>query len=150
MARGIDLDVYEALVRRALEHGVPSGVVATIFELAPEVTKELAREVRVATYGTADRAEYLEHIEWMTLRRTAEVIEHGNPAEAARVAASVLGRQIAAAGKRPSDALTDARKELMDAFARVRESPVVIAPPGDFVLGARAERRPAMVAEEDD
>ena len=150
MARGIALDIYEALVRRALEAGVPSGVVASIFELSPEVTKELQREVRVATYGTADRAEYLEHIEWLTLQRTADTVLHGNPTEAARVASAVLGRQIAAAGKRPSDALTDARREIMDAFATVREAPVAVGAPGEFVIGGHELRRPSMVADEDD
>jgi hypothetical protein len=131
----MDLDIYEALVRRSLERGVPSNIVAQVFELPPDVVKEMQREVRVATYNTADQAEYLDYIQWETLRRTEEMIRTGSPDQVARIATAVLGRQIQAAGKRPSSALEDQRAELMEAFRSIREAPAIVRSAGRFVAG---------------
>jgi hypothetical protein len=137
----VDLEIYEGLIRRSLEHGVPPEIVAAVFEIPADIAKEMQREVRVAKFGTADRAEYLEHLEWTALERVGKTIEHGSPAEVARVTTAVFGRQIAAAGKRPSDALTDARKDLMAAFAGMRDGPAQVMGPGRFVLGGAESDR---------
>jgi hypothetical protein len=131
----MDLEIYEGLIRRSLEHGVPPEIVAAIYEIPADIAKEMQREVRVSQYKTADRDEYLEYLEWKALEKVGRTIEHGSPAEVARVTTAVFGRQIAAAGKRPSDALTDARKDLMAAFSGMRDGPARVSGPGRFVLG---------------
>lgn len=135
----MDLDIYESLIRRSLEHGVPPEIVAAVFDIPADIAKEMQREVKVAKFGTADRAEYLEHLEWQALERVGRTIEHGSPAEVSRVTTAVFGRQIAAAGKRPSDALTDARSNLLSAFADMRDGPARVSEPGRFVLGGASE-----------
>jgi hypothetical protein len=146
----VDLDIYEALIRRSLENGVPHQIVAATFELPVDVVKEMQREVHVTQYGTADQSEYLDHIQWLTLKRAAQMIEHGSPAEAAKVASAVLGRQIAAAGKRPSDQLTKARTELLAAFAQTRGGEAQRGRAGRFVVGNATMDRPSQDEGGDD
>jgi len=143
----MDIAAYEALVRRSLEHGVPSEVVSEVFSLPPDLCKEMRREVLVAEYGTADQAEYLEHLQWRTLKRAGQIIDHGSVADANRVAGAVLGRQIAAAGKRPSEGTREAIDDLMDHMKGIRESPSKATPPGRFVVGVGAR---SDGADEDD
>ena len=135
----MDLEIYEGLIRRSLEHGVPHEIVAAVFEIPADIAKEMQREVRVVQFGTADQAEYLDHLQWLTLKRVGQTIEHGSPAEASRVATAVFGRQIAAAGKRPSEGMSEARRELMEAMAGMRDGPARPSMPGRFVLGGATE-----------
>lgn len=137
----MDLELYEGLIRRSLEHGVPHEIVAAVFEIPADITKEMQREVRVSQFGTADQAEYLDHLQWLTLKRVGQTIEHGSPAEASRVATAVFGRQIAAAGKRPSEGMSEARRELMDAMSGMRDGEGIPTGPGRFVLGGATEDR---------
>lgn len=133
------LEEYELLVRRALENGVPHNIVAVIFELDPAVTKDLQKEVQVAEYGTEDQDEYLAHLQWKFLKHTGETIDTGSPAEVARLTSAVLGRQIAAAGKRPSSGTTEAREQLMAMLGGMRTGSVATLPaPGQFVVGGGA------------
>ena len=129
------LDVYEALLRRSLERGVPPDAVAQIFELPLDVVKELTKEVKVTRFNTADKNEYLENLEWLTLERVEQLIRSGSPDQAARIATAVFGKQIQAAGRRPSSALEEQRSEIMEAFAGVREGRARADRPGRFVMG---------------
>ena len=145
------LDVYEALLRRSLERGVPSAAVAEIFELPLDVVRELAKEVKVARFNTADQGEYLENIQWLTLERTEQMIRTGTPDQVARISTAVLGKQIAAAGRRPSSALEEQRAEIMEAFAGVRESRSQQSRPGRFVVGnTQVDRRGNRPDDDDD
>lgn len=144
------VEVYEALLRRSLERGVPSAAVADIFELPLETVKEMAREVRVDRFGTHDQAEYLENLQMETLERTQHIIRHGSPDQVARIATTVFGRQIAVASKRPSTTVEDNRTELMEAFGSVRDAPTRAATPGRFVMGNVAVDRKANRPDEDE
>ena len=145
------LDIYEALLRRSLERGVPSGVVAAVFELPLDVVKEMAKEVKVTRFNTADQGEYLEHIQWETLERVEQMIRSGTPDQAARIATAVFGKQIQAAGRRPSSALEEQRGELMDAFRDIREGGPRQSSAGRFVVGNVAvDRRAHRPDEEED
>jgi hypothetical protein len=136
------LELYTALLQRSLERGVPSPAVADIFEIPLDTVKELAKEVKIARYNTADKDDYLEQIQWETLERVEQLIRSGNPDQAARIATAVFGRQIQAAGKRPSSSLEDQRAELMAAFAGVRDAEPVTMRAGRFVVGnAEIDRR---------
>ena len=146
----MDIETYEILVRRALEAGVPPGVVAGIFELTTDVAKELQRQVRVERYGTADMAEYLDSIQFQTLERAQQLLEGGSAEQAARIVNSVFGRQLANAGKRPSSALEEQRAELMAAMKGVREGSAVREGPGRFVMGRTDVDRRAHRVEDDD
>jgi hypothetical protein len=130
-----ELDIFEALLRRSLERGVPSQAVADIFEMPLDVVKDMVREVKVEQFGTADKDEYTDNLQWLTLQRTEQVIRTGSPDQVARIATTVFGKQIQAAGKRPSSALEDQRKELMETFGHIREAPPALARAGRFVVG---------------
>ena len=83
-------------------------------------------------------------------KQAQDDFESGMPIEAkpaAKVATAVLGRQIAAAGKRPSDAMSAARAELMEALGTMREGSAPLSTPGKFVLGNATAVRPS---EDDD
>ena len=144
------MDIYEALLRRSLERGVPSGVVAEVFELPADVVKEMAKEVKVTRFNTTDKAEYVEHIEWETLERVEQMILSGTPDQAARIATTVFGKQIAAAGKRPSSALVESQSDIMEAFAEMRGSAGLSARPGKFVVGNVAVDRRAHRIDDDE
>jgi transposase-like protein len=130
---------YLLMVRRCLENGVPVSVVARIFELDPELVAEARRDLLVAEYGTAEQSEYRASLEWKTLATCHQILESGSPAEKARIATQVLGRQIAKATGGESDASKEARDKLEQAMASMRSGPVVVAPPGRFVLGPARE-----------
>jgi hypothetical protein len=146
----LDLDSYELLVRRCLESGVPTGVVADVFELPADVVKELQKLVRVERYGTADMAEYLDNIQWQTLERAQQMLDDGSPEQAARIVSAVFGKQIAAAGKRPSEGLEAQRAEMMAALTGMRDGGVADSEPGRFVVGNTAVDRRAHRPEDDD
>ena len=143
-------EIYEALLRRSLERGVPSGVVADVFELPADVVKEMAKEVKVTRFGTADQGEYLENIQWETLERTQQMVRTGTPDQVARIATAVFGKQIQAAGKRPSSSLVESQADIMEAFAEIRGSSGKPARPGRFVVGNVAVDRRAHRAEDDE
>ena len=144
------LEVYEALLRRSLERGVPNAAVADIFELPLETVKEMSRECRVGRFGTHDQGEYLENLQFETLERVQHIIRHGSPDQVARIATAVFGRQIAAASKRPSTTAEDQRTELMEALTGVREAPTRAAAPGRFVVGNVAVDRKANRPDDDE
>jgi len=144
------MDIYEALLRRSLERGVPSGVVAEVFELPTDVVKEMAKEVKVTRFNTADQGEYLENLQWLTLERTQQMIQSGTPDQVARIATAVFGKQIQAAGKRPSSALVESQADIMEAFAEMRGSSGRGERPGRFVVGNVAVDRRAHRTDEDE
>lgn len=148
----MEIDELERIVYRALEAGVPKEIAARVFELPLDIVAEMLREVRVETFGTADRGEFLEHLQWEVLRKAEETIRFGTPAEAARIASAVLGRQIAVAGKRPSEGLAGAREEMLAALTGMRDAPGGAAAPGRFVVANAMPNREADddEADEDD
>ena len=145
-----DLDVYEALLRRSLERGVPTDAIVDIFGLPLDTVKDMAKEVKIRKFSTADQGEYVENLQWLTLERTEQLIRNGNPDQVARLATSVFGRQIQAAGRRPSSALEEQRAEIMEAFAHIREGSPTQSRPGRFVVGNVAVDRRAHRVEDDD
>jgi hypothetical protein len=115
---------FTLLVRRCLSHGVPTGIVAEVFALTEELVKKAKAEILTAEYGTADQAEYLDWLQWKTLERCAWIMEHGSAAEVTKIATSVLGRQIASAGKRTSDVQREAVERLSASMERMRTGTV--------------------------
>lgn len=145
-----ELEIFEALLRRSLERGVPAAAVADIFEMPEDVIKEMERELKVERFGTDDQGKYLENLQWLTLQRTEQILRTGSPDQVARIATTVFGRQIAAAGRRPSGALEDQRSELLEALRHVREGAPQLMPAGRFVMGNVAVDRRANRADDDD
>jgi glutamyl/glutaminyl-tRNA synthetase len=144
------LEMYEALLRRSLERGVPDAAVADIFDLPVELIKEMSREVKVTRFNTTDKNEYVENLEWETLESVAQMIRTGSPEQAARIATAVFGKQIQAAGRRPSSAATERQSEIMEALAEIREGSSSPMKPGRFVVGNVAVERRAHRVEEDE
>jgi hypothetical protein len=126
---------FELLVHRCLAAGVPSGVVAQVFELEPELVAEARKHVLVTEYGTADQEEYRQQLEWKTLQKCQLIMDSGSPADQARIATQVLGRQIAKGGKMESESNRQARERLEEQLTRMRESPAAVGAPSRFVLG---------------
>lgn len=127
---------FELLVRRSLENGVPSGIVSAIFGLDEAVVKRVRTDVLVKAYGTADQAEYLEWVEWKTLERCYQIVEHGTPAEVSRVATTVLGRQIARRSKATGETQRATMEELAQAMEEMRTGTAPVGEPSRFVVTA--------------
>jgi uncharacterized membrane-anchored protein len=128
---------FELMVKRCLSNGVPVGVVAQVFELDRETVAEAKKELLVTEYGTADLAEFREHLEWKTLDKCRQILDTGSPAEAARIATTVLGRQIARGAKTISDGQREAQQSLAAKMEAMRTGDPAPAPkPSSFVVGS--------------
>ena len=145
----MDVDEYQHLIVRSLELGVPTHICAELFELPQATAKEIQRQVRVEQFGTDDQAEFVENLQWRALQEADRMLRSGSPDQAMKIVTSTFGRQIQAAGNRPSDALERRRSELMDTLARMRESPAPVAGPGRFVLGNTGTDRRANQSEDE-
>jgi hypothetical protein len=131
----ISIDVYEVMVRRALERGVPVPVVSEIFELPLDICAAMLKEVRVAKYGTSDMAAFRESVEWDAWAAAQESIRSGSPTERARVATLVLGKKAATG---PGEGQREGLAELMDTLGKMRDAPPQVKEAGSFVLGRHA------------
>ena len=145
----MDVDEFQFLVTRSLELGVPTHIVGELFELPQATAKEIQRQVRVEQFGTDDQAEFVENLQWRALQEADRMLRSGSPDQAMKIVTSTFGRQIQAAGNRPSDKVTERRNELMETFRSMRESPTPPASPGRFVLGNTGTDRRANQSEEE-
>ena len=108
------------IVNRCLSEGVPPGVVARVFELDIDLVKETQREVRVKKFGTDDQNDYFEAMVWDTIEWVRTTLTTGTPADKAKVATAILGKQMTAALRRAPQGDREDADELMTAFARMR------------------------------
>jgi hypothetical protein len=145
----MDVDEFQFLVTRSLELGVPTHIVGELFELPQATAKDIQRQVRVTQFGTDDQAEFVENLQWRALQEADRMLRSGSPDQAMKIVTSTFGRQIQAAGNRPSDKVTERRNELMETFRSMRESPTAPATPGRFVLGNTGTDRRANQSEEE-
>ena len=145
----MDVDEFQFLVTRSLELGVPTHIVGELFELPQATAKDIQRQVRVTQFGTDDQAEFVENLQWRALQEADRMLRSGSPDQAMKIVTSTFGRQIQAAGNRPSDKVTERRNELMETFRSMRESPTPPASPGRFVLGNTGTDRRANQSEEE-
>lgn len=132
-------EILELIVKRLLEAGVPSGVVATVFDLDAEIVATLRRELLVEEYGTADQTEYLTWLQWKTLERVQAIIERGTPAEVSKIATSVFGRKIAASGRQASEGQKEALEKMTATLAAMREGVARTTEPSRFVVTGATE-----------
>jgi hypothetical protein len=114
-------DELEFIVERLLEEGVPPGVLSQVFDVDPDVMKEVQSSIRVSKYGTDDMSEYLEQLQWKTVDEMMNLMATGSSAEKIRLASTVLGRQMVAAAKRTPADQRDQRDALLDALADMRQ-----------------------------
>jgi len=146
----MDIEVYEHLVLRSLELGIPDDISAELFELPVETIKELKKQVLVREFGTEDKEQFVENLQWRALQHADRMLRSGSPDQAMRIVNAVFGRQIAVAGKRPSSAVEEQREQLMTMFAGIREGTAGPALPGRFVVGRTDVQRGANKDEDDD
>lgn len=147
----MEVDEYQHLITRSLELGVPTHIVSELFQLPMATAKDLQKHIRVGTFGTDDQSEFVENLQWRALQEADRMLRSGSPDQAMKIVTSTFGRQIQAAGNRPSSALEERRQELMDTFARMREAPAVPTAPGRFVLGnTGTDRRVNQVEESEE
>lgn len=147
----MNLDEYEYLVIRSLELQIPADVVAELFELPLDTVTELQRTVRIRKYGTDDMAAYLEGIQWRALELADRMLRQGNTQDAVKIVTAVFGRQIQAAGRRPSSDLERARAQILERLGGMREAPALAGAPGRFVVGnTRVDRKANREDDEDE
>lgn len=132
----ITVDEFEAMVRRCLEHGVPTGIVAAIFGLDESLVKQAKTDMFVTEYGTADQSEFLAWLEWKTLERCYQIVQHGTPAEVTKVATTVLGRQIARQAKMTGETQRQAAEALTERMEAMRQGQRRPEAPSRFVVKA--------------
>jgi hypothetical protein len=146
----VDIEVYEHLVIRSLQLGVPVDVAAELFELPVDTIKDIRKEVLVRDFGTSDKEEFVENLQWRALQHADTMLRTGSPDQAMRIVNAVFGRQIASAGKRPSSALEEQRAQLMDMFTDIREGSAQPSAVSRFVVGRTDVERGANRDEDDD
>lgn len=147
----MDIEVYEHLVLRSLELGVPSDVAAELFELPVETIKIFQKEVRIRDFNTDSKEEFVENLQWRALQHADRMLRTGSPDQAMKIVNAVFGRQIATAGKRPSSETEEQREQLMAMFAGIRDGRAVPAGgAGRFVLGRTDVERGANRDEDAD
>lgn len=146
----MDVDEFQFLITRSLELGVPTHIVGELFEIPVPTAKEIQSRVRVTQFNTDDQGEFIENLQWRALQEADRMLRSGSPDQAMKIVTSTFGRQIQAAGNRPSSKIEERRTELMDTFARMRESPTAPTAPGRFVLGNTGLDRRANQTDEPD
>jgi hypothetical protein len=146
----MQLDEFEYLVNRSLELGVPADIVAQLYEIPLDTATQLQSRVRVRQFGTDDMAEYLEGIQWRALEHADRLLRQGNSGDAVKIVTAVFGRQIQAAGRRPSSDLERARAQILDRLGSMREAPAMAGAAGKFVLGNTRVDRKANREDDDD
>lgn len=146
----MQLEEFEFLVTRALELGVPNDITAELFELPLDTVSELQRTVRIRKFGTDDMSEYLEGIQWRSLELADRLLRQGNTDQAVKIVTAVFGRQIQAAGRRPSSDLERARAQILDRLGGMRDAAPVAVGAGRFVVGNVGVDRKANREEDED
>jgi hypothetical protein len=146
----MDIEVYEHLVIRSVELGIPADISAELFNLPVETIKELQREVRIREFNTDQKEEFVENLQWKALQHADRMLASGSPDQAMKIVNAVFGRQIAVAGKRPSSATEEARERLMSMFEGIRDGTASATRAGRFVLGRTDVERGANRDEDDD
>ena len=117
----ISPDELEEIVGRLLLEGVPTGIVARVFHLDPELVREAQRSVRVKTYGTDDIAEYTEQLQWDAVNHAREIVASGSEADRMKFLSVILGKQVALNARRTPDAQRKSQEALLDLLAKQRE-----------------------------
>ncbi len=146
----MQLEEFEYLVTRSLELGVPADVTAELFELPLDTCVGLQSLVRVRKFGTDDMSAYVEGIQWRSLEVADRLLRQGNTDQAVKIVTAVFGRQIQAAGRRPSSELETARAKILERMGSMRDAVPVAAGPGRFVVGNVGVDRKANREEDSD
>jgi len=100
-------------VNALLSEGVPSGVVARVFDLDEGLVKQQQKRLRIDRYGTADMDEYMEQMQWDAIENARQVLATGTNSERARFVNQVLGRGLASQSRRVSDSVREGRERLV-------------------------------------
>jgi hypothetical protein len=147
----MQVEEFQYLVERSLELGVPADTVAELFDLPLETATQIQSTLRIRELGTDDMAAYLEGIQWRALQHADRMLRQGNSDQAVKIVTAVFGRQIQAAGRRPSSDLEAARAKIIDRLGSMRDAPVPVgAPAGRFVLGNTGVDRKANREDDED
>lgn len=105
------------LLRKGLNVGVPPTALANMFDMDPEVVKNLAMNVRREKYGTAELSELLSDLTFQALSHQMRTIMYGSPELAQKAAGVVLSKALATSVRQTPEEVMRAREELL-AIAR--------------------------------
>ena len=86
------------IVRRLIRVGVPPTAVANAFDLDPGPIKAVARNMRREAYGTDELAEAHTFLNWIAYEKLLDVLNHGAPEVASRVAMQIQAKAMAVSG----------------------------------------------------
>lgn len=111
----------ELIVERLLTEGVPSGVVARVFQLDGEVVRQAVRQMRVNRYGTEDIQEYTEQLQWDAVEHARHILAHGSETDKMKLTNFTLGKHIALGARRTPEGQRRTQEELLDALRHMRE-----------------------------
>lgn len=101
------------ILRKGLRVGIPPTALANLFELDPEVVKNLAMNVRREQYGTAELSEFLSYLTWKALEKQLHIIEKGSPEMSMKVASQIGGKALATSVRQTPEEVARAREELL-------------------------------------
>jgi hypothetical protein len=113
-------DELEYVVERCLTEGVPSGVVARIFDLSPDLVREAQSLLRIRRYGTDDLAEYTVQTQWDAVEQARRVLNHGSPTERTRFAAALLRAPMNRSAKDVPDHVRRLQSEVEETMKHMR------------------------------
>lgn len=102
-----------------LENGVPSAVVARVFEIDEQDAKTLLSSLRARRYGSSEITELMQGLLFKAYARTVYMMEHGNPAEKQRVTSLVLNRGLAMMGKQSPETFERMRDDMLSLMSDV-------------------------------
>ena len=108
------------LLRRGLKVGIPPTALSNMFELDPEVVKNLSITVRREQYGTAELSEFLSNLTWEALNYQYKTIVAGAPEAAQKVASLVAGKALATSVRQTPEEVKRAREDIL-AIARLEK-----------------------------
>lgn len=132
--------VLEFLIVRMLQEGVPPTVTARVLDLDVEMVRVIQSEVRFREYGTDDRSEYLDFLQWKAIEENLRLITEGSGPEKTRALAIVIGKELAQSARRTPESLRKSRDQVAGLMESMRE---------DDVAASKEEgRSPFIVTEE--
>jgi hypothetical protein len=86
---------------------------ANLFELEPEVVKNLSMTVRREQYGTAELSEFLSDLTWKALAHQMRTIMFGSPDMAQKAASVVMSKALASSVRQTPEEVSRAREMIM-------------------------------------
>lgn len=100
------------MLRKGLNVGIPPTALANMFDLEPDVVKNLSITVRREPYGTAELSEVLSFLTWRAIEEQFGILDKGSPELRLKASAAILGKALATSVRQTPEEVKRAREEL--------------------------------------